>query len=183
MRNVIKSIWRDVRGITAVEFALVLPVLVFLSVGTVEFGRMILLVQKVQNGTFVLADLAARDEEINEEQLDNMFLAVNNILEPFEFGSTGTAVVTSVTVNDDGDPMINWQRFGSGTFDTASEIGEPGEEAALPEGIPLNIGETLIVSEVFFEFEPLFGLTAAATTLRRVAYVKPRLGTLATLAP
>jgi len=178
----IRSVWRDCRGVTAMEFALILPVLVFLSVGTVEFGRLILLVQKVQNGTFVLADLAARDEELFEDQLDNMFLAVNNILEPFEFGDTGTAVVTSVTVDNDGDPVINWQRFGSGTLDVSSEIGAPGDDAALPANIPLNIGETLIVSEVFFQYEPIFGMTAAATTLRRVAYVKPRLGTLTSLA-
>ena len=182
MVGTLRSLWRDCRGVTAMEFGLILPVLVFLSVGTVEFGRMILLVQKVQNGTFVLADLAARDEELHEDQLNNMFLAVNNILEPFEFGDIGTAVVTSVTVNDDGDPIINWQRFGSGTLETDSEIGEEGDEAELPENIPLNVGETLIVSEVFFQYEPIFGLTAEPTTLRRVAYVKPRIGTLQALA-
>jgi hypothetical protein len=36
---------------------------------------------------------------------------------------------------------------------------------------------------VFYAFETLFGLTAGDATLHKVAYVKPRLGTLETLLP
>jgi Flp pilus assembly protein TadG len=152
-------------------------------IGTVEFGRLIILAQKLQNGTFVLADLAARDETLSVAQLDNMFLAVDNILQPFEVAGTTTAFVSSVTVEDDGDPMINWQRQGVGTLGVFSEIGTTGNVAALPANVPLNIGETIIVSEVFYSFEPFFAALLEPSTLRRVAFAKPRLGTLDSLAP
>ena len=43
-------------------------------------------------------------------------------------------------------------------------------------------GETIIAAEVFFDFDPLFGVGLAPRVIRRVAYFKPRLGELASMA-
>ena len=90
---------------------------------------------------------------------------------------------TGIRVDSSGDPVINWQRSGAGTLVAASEIGAPGEVAALPAALTATEGETIIVSEVFYDFEPIFGLSASPGVFRKVAYVKPRLGTLETLLP
>ena len=60
MRRTIGRIWRETGGVTALEFALVLPVIAIVAAGTIEFGRLVILTQKLQNGTFILADLGAR---------------------------------------------------------------------------------------------------------------------------
>jgi Flp pilus assembly protein TadG len=176
-------IWRDIRGVSALEFALVLPILSALIAGTIEYGRMILLSQKLQNGTFILADLAARDKTLSEEQLDSIFLAIDNIIQPFEFDVSGTAIVSGVEIDDDGDPVIQWQRSGVDGLGETSRIGDVGDEAVLPAVLTFTAGETLIVSEVFYDFIPIFGMTTGQQTLYKIAYVKPRLGTLTTLAP
>lgn len=183
MRGTLRSLLRDTGGMSAVEFALVLPVMAFLSAGTVEFGRLLLITQKLQNGTFILADLTARDKTLSEEQLDNIFLALDNIIQPYEFASVGTAIVSSVGVDAFGDPVVNWQRSGAGSLSAASVVGEEGEEATLPDNLSIVSGETIIVAEVFYSFEPIFGLTSNASVLHKTAYVKPRLGTLTTLLP
>jgi Flp pilus assembly pilin Flp len=183
MRRRLTALLRDTTGITAVEFALILPIMVFLAAGTVEFGRLLLVSQKLQNGTFILADLTARDKTLSEDQLENIFLALDEVVRPFEFAGVGTAFVSSVGVDGSGDPVINWQRSGAGTLAAESSLGEEGGEAALPEDLSIAAGETIIVAEVFYAFETLFGLTAGDATLHKVAYVKPRLGTLETLLP
>ena len=183
MRLSFGQIWRHTRGVTSMEFALILPVIAIMAAGTVEFGRLVILTQKLQNGTFILADLAARDKTLSVAQLDSIFLALDNIIQPFEFDTSGTAIVTGIRVDSAGDPMINWQRGGAGTLEATSEIGAPGEVAELPSNIEVSEGETIIVSEVFYNFEPIFGLSADAGVFRKVAYVKPRLGTLETLLP
>jgi Flp pilus assembly pilin Flp len=176
-------LWRDARGVSALEFALILPILAALIAGTLEYGRMILLSQKLQNGTFILADLAARDKTLSEDQLDSMFLAINNIIQPFEFEDVGDAIVSGIEIDSGGDPVIQWQRAGVGGLGETSRIGDVGDDAVLPGVLTFTPGETLIVSEVFYDFVPIFGITAAQRILYKVAYVKPRLGTLTTLAP
>ena len=176
-------LWRDVRGVSALEFALILPILAALIAGTLEYGRMILLSQKLQNGTFILADLAARDKTLSEDQLDSIFLAINNIIQPFAFEQEGAAIISGVEINDDGDPVIQWQRTGFDGLEAPSRIGDVGDEAELPDVLTFAPGETLIVSEVFYDFVPIFGLTTGPHILYKVAYVKPRIGTLTSLAP
>jgi Flp pilus assembly protein TadG len=183
MRRTIRRIWRQTRGVTSLEFALLLPVIAIVAAGTVEFGRLVILTQKLQNGTFILADLAARDKTLSVGQLDSIFLALDNIVQPFNMDASGNAIVTGIRVDSDGDPMINWQRSGAGSLGATSEIGAPGDVADLPPILEVAEGETIIVSEVFFDFVPIFGLSAQAGVFRKVAYVKPRLGTLETLLP
>jgi Flp pilus assembly protein TadG len=182
MKRFLSRLLGDRSGIAALELSLALPLLILLGVGTMEFGRLILLTQKLQNGTFILADLAARDKTLSEEHLGNIFLAINNIIQPFEFDTSGVAIVTSVLVDDDGDPKISWQRTGAGNFVSTSQVGETvGADADLPEAMTLFAGDTVIVAEIFYDYEPVFGLTSNANVLHKVAYYKRRVGTLVTL--
>ncbi len=182
MTGLLGGLWRDRRGVSAMEFALVLPILAALVIGTIEYGRMILLSQKLQNGTFILADLAARDKTLSEAQLDSIFLAINNIIQPFEFDQSGSAILSGIEIAANGRPIINWQRSGSGGLAATSEIGAVGAVATLPPQLTFTVGETLIVSEVFYDFQPIFRVTSPAR-LHKTAYVKPRIGTLTSIAP
>jgi Flp pilus assembly protein TadG len=174
---------RDRRGIAATEFALILPILVMFSAGTIEYSRLIMINQKLQSGAFILADLTARDKTLSEEQLENIFLAIDNVIQPFDFASDGKAIVTSVGVDASDDAEVNWQREGEGDLAATSEIGEAGGTATLPDDLEVSEGETVIAAEVFYSFEPLFGIGLAPRTIYKVSYYKPRLGTLDTLLP
>lgn len=173
---------RDRRGMAAAEFALVLPILALFSVGTVEYSRLIMLTQKLQSGSFLLADLTARDKELSTEKLGHIFHAIDQVVRPFPFDESGTAIVTSIGLDADGDPESKWQCAGSGTLEAESEIADgAGEPATLPEDLELGMGEIIIAAEVFYAYEPLFGLGPAARVIRRTAYFKPRLGDLSSL--
>ena len=54
--------------------------------------------------------------------------------------------------------MVNWQCGGAGTLDVESQLVEDGEVLELPGDITLSHGETMIAAEVFFDFDPLFGI-------------------------
>lgn len=174
---------RDRRGIAASEFALILPILLLFSAGTIEYSRLILLTQKLQSGAFILADLTARDRTLSEGQLENIFLAIDNIIQPFPFSENGVALVSSVGVNAAKNPVVNWQRKGSGALVAASAVGTQGAAAVLPEDLDISSGETIIAAEVFYAFTPLFGIGLTPRTIHRVSYYKPRLGSLDSLLP
>jgi Flp pilus assembly pilin Flp len=181
MRNLLQRLARDDRGISASEFALVLPILALFTGGTVEYSRLILLTQKLQNGSFILADLTARDRTLSAEQLGNIFLAIDSIIQPFEFTEHGAAIVTSIGVDGSNNPVVNWQCTGSGPLSATSSLGSPGGAAALPDMLAISSGETIIAAEVFYSFDPLFGIGLEPRVIRRVAYYKPRLGSLSTM--
>ena len=182
MRSFVSRLRHDARGVSAMEFALILPMLLMFSAGTIEYSRLIMVTQKLQSGAFILADLTARDQELSTEQLGHIFLAIDQVTQPFDFASSGRAIVTSIGADPDDDPIVNWQCAGSGTLDAVSELGtDAGEAVALPDDLSIVEGETIIAAEVYFAFEPLFGIGLAPRTIRRVAFFKPRLGDLATM--
>ena len=183
MASFLRRLRRDRSGMSAVEFALMMPIFMVLGAGVIDFARLILISQKLQSGTFIVADLAARDKTLSEAQVDDIFLALGNIIEPFDLTTRGTAHVTSVVGVAGTDPEVRWQRTGAGTLVAPSEIGVEGGVATIPAALALGDGENLIISEVFYDFEPIFGRSFGADVLRRVAYYRPRLGSLATLAP
>lgn len=184
MRRLFARLRRDLRGVAATEFALMLPILVLFSAGTLEYSRLIMLTMKLQNGSFILADLTARDKTLSAGQLDNIFLALDNVIQPFPFDTDGKAIVTSVGYDSVGKkPVVNWQRSGAGALTAASQVGETGKVATLPADLAIASGETIIAAEVYYSFQPLFGIGLAPQVIRRVAFYKPRLGSLETLLP
>lgn len=177
--------WRQIcneRANVAVEFALALPVLLLMLLASAELGRFVLLHQKVDRVAVTISDLVARAETISESELDDIFNAANQVAEPFDLSSRGRVVVSSV-INADGEgATIAWQRDGGGSFTASSEIGSEGGAASLPADFDIREGETAIISEVFFDFEPfLSSLIVASQVLYRRAHHRPRLGTLDTI--
>jgi hypothetical protein len=182
MRALLRRLVACDRGVSAMEFALILPMLVLFSAGTIEYSRLILLTQKLQSGAFILADLAARDKTLSTEQLADIFLAIGEVIRPFDFAESGQATITSIGADEDDELILNWQC----PPDAESRLVEAdGDVPALPGDITLTYGETVIAAEVFYEFDPLFGalfgvgLTPRA--IHRFAFYKPRLGELSEL--
>lgn len=175
------SLLRD-QGNVAVEFALALPVLLLLLLASAELGRFVLLNQKIDRVAVTMSDLVARVETISEDQLDDIFNAAAHVAEPFDLGGRGRVVISSVT-NDDGEgATIAWQRAGGGSLLTASEVGTEGAAADLPDDFAVREGETAIVSEVFFNFEPFLSeMIVSPRVIYRRAHHRPRLGTLDTI--
>lgn len=175
--------WCD-KGNVAVEFALALPVLLLMLLASVELGRFVLLNQKIDRVAVTMSDLVARAETINETELDDIFNAATQVAEPFDLSGRGRVVVSSVINADGSGATIAWQRSGGGSFTTSSEVGIEGEGADLPEDFAVREGETAIISEVFFDFEPFLSeMIVAPQVVYRRAHHRPRLGTLDTIDP
>ncbi len=166
----------------AVEFALAAPVLILLLLASAELGRFVLLHQKVDRVAVTISDLVARAETISESELDDIFNAAVQVAEPFDLTGRGRVLVSSV-INADGEgATVAWQRGGGGSFVSSSEIGVEGGSATLPNDFDVREGETAIISEVFFDFEPfLSSLIVSPQLLYRRAHHRPRLGTLDTI--
>jgi Flp pilus assembly protein TadG len=168
-----------VAGNVAVEFALALPVLMLLMLGSAEMARFVILHQKVDRVAVTTSDLVARAETIKESELDDIFAAAEYVAQPFDLPNLGIVIVSAIT-NEDGDgPTVAWQRSGAGSASHTSQIGVEGGAATLFADFEVREGETAIIAEVFYDFEPFLSeLIVEPQTLYRRAHHRPRLGTL-----
>lgn len=178
MRRALKRYLKARRGSALVELAFAMPVLMILLTGVIETGIFLTLNQKLQHTAVAISDLTTRDEEINEATLQDIFTAAPQIMAPFPMGTEARIIVTAAGNTTDGTPTIFWQRTGGGSLAATSQIGIEGGTPTLPTGMPLRDEETVIVTEVFFRYEPAFFALIDATTLRRTSFFRPRIGAL-----
>lgn len=167
---------REEAGLSAVEFALVLPVMLLVALGIAEVGRFALLSLKLQHAANTLADLAARDPAPTEAGITSLFSALQHVLRPFDLKSGGVATISNVQGQGGGASTVCWQRRGGGALAATSRTGKQGGSASLPKEMILRGGETVIVAELFFRYQPWLLRIVPNADLRRVALFRPRLG-------
>ncbi len=176
---------KDRRGGVMVEFAFMMPVLVLVMLAGVDIIRFAMLQQKLNRAAVTMADLVSQYTTMSETQLDQLFLAIDPVIAPFDLGSNGRVIVSSISKADAASPiLVDWQRAEAGTATATSNFGAEGGPATLPAGFTLDAGENLIVAEVFYDFAPL--LYPVLVPPRRVehhAMFRPRFGVLSALSP
>ena len=182
-RERLRALARATRGSVIIEFAVACPVFVLLLLGGVDLSRLIMLHQKLDRVASGLGDLVAQADELTQSQMGQIFEATAHVANPFDFARDGVVIVSSISVTG-GSPRINWQATGGGSLVASSRIGSgSGSLVTLPAGLAVTGTDTLITAEVFFLFEPLFGLGfISGSQLYHRSFFRPRVGSLKTLA-
>lgn len=171
----------DERGIAMVEFALALPFLLLLFMGGFEVNRYILLHQKVEKTAYTVADVVTQSTSVTQSQLNQIFTAAEEIMQPYAFGGDGIVIVNSVYKGSGVSPVVRWRYSGGGTLARSSQLGEVGGTASLPEGLTLNDSDNIIIAEVYYRYHPVLeGTAVTEADIYKTAIFKPRLGALIT---
>lgn len=165
-------------GSISVEIALSLPILLLCLTGIVELGHFLLILLKVQHTAVAVADLVTRDDTITEEVMDDIFLAVPRIMSPYDDNEVIMTVVTSITRQPDAEAEVVWQRDSGGYTAASSLFPSAGTPGALPTELDLEESQTVISAEVVYAYEPLVFRMIPPQDLRRIAFLRPRLGSL-----
>jgi len=174
----IRRLRRRDDGSIVTELALVLPIFLILLSGTLEVGFFLLLNLKVQHSVVTLADLVSRDEKISEDTIEDIFIAIPQIMTPYYSEDKSRLYITSVSRDADEEAEVFWQRSSGGLQSALSEVGSEGEEPNLPSDISVEEGETVIVTEYHYAYAPLVFDMFEPRVFVRKAYFKPRLGSL-----
>lgn len=180
MRRWLLNLWRDNRGVAAVEAALMFPVLLTLFIGCTEVTFKIWSTQKAEKLAVTLADVVAQTQTVAKEDLEEMVGASDNIMEPFDFGTDGVVYISSVYVTQ-GETVakVNWQCKMPGSFEVLSKVGVTGANAVLPADMTMVERDNVIVAEIFYKYTPIApGLMFDEGIVYRRAFFKPRLGAL-----
>ena len=166
-------------GVAAVEFALVLPVLMTLFYGVVEITRYILVTQKVEKLAYTVGDSISNSTTVTNAEMDQLLTATNDIMKPFSFTSNGTVMISSLYKAAGANPVVNWRHQGGGTLTATSALGAVGAAPQMPAGFTFDDRENVIAAEVFYRFSPLISSRFfGTTTIYRRVFYSPRFGSL-----
>lgn len=192
--SVIRAWARAQRGVIAIEFALILPILVLMFIGVVEVSRLMLISAKLDKLANAMADFATQGTTLSHADMDVFAQAASQIMEPYPF--TGSIVFSSIATNSSGETSfcggavncMTWQYIP--TTGQVSRLGGPGAAATLPTNYTVAAGQNLIVAEVFYNYSPILLASTptwisslASQTLYRMTAYKPRQNSLAVLSP
>lgn len=166
-------------GVAAVEFALVVPIMLVVYLGTTEASALITMDRKVQSVAGAVGDLVARENgTISSATLQDYFQASSGIMSPYV--PTGLKqIVTSVQVKADGTTSVAWSvPYVTGDVDEVVKGHEVGKPYKLPTDMTdIAKGSYVIVSEASYSYKPLFGLVFdQAVNLYRESFYVPRFG-------
>jgi Flp pilus assembly protein TadG len=162
------SFARDHRGISAVEFAMILPLMVTMYLGVVEVSQGVAIDRKVTLTTRTMADLASRVTSINNADMSSLLNASAAVIAPYQAAPL-KIVLSAVTIDANSVAKIAWSDTLNGNARTV------GATVTLPSVLVVP-NSTLIWSEVTYTYNPTFGYVLTGNlNLSDQIYMRPRL--------
>ncbi len=158
----------DQSGISAVEFAMLLPLMLTLYLGTVEVSQAVGIDRKVTLTSRTVADLASQVTNIASSDMQNILTASSSVIAPYD--STKLKVtVSEVTIDGNGSAKVAWSCTLGGSAHAV------GSAVTLPAA--LNVANTsLIWGEASYTYTPTIGYVVTGTlNLSDKIYMRPRL--------
>ncbi len=133
-------------GMAAVEFALILPMLVFLFFGMLQTSESLTVNRRVSKAANTLSDLTAQLDTISPTQFDNLVTGVLEIMNPSSLTGVTIKVVSVVPNPSTGVPIVHWSRDKDGNTPYAAGT----DYLELDDVVVLDVSGSVIVAEIYY---------------------------------
>jgi Flp pilus assembly protein TadG len=168
LRASLRRFARDRRGVSAVEFAIVLPFMLTLYLGGVEVGDGMAIQFKTTIAARTVSDLASQYLTISDTDMSSILSAASSVVAPYS--ATSMAVtVSEITTDSKSKATITWSNSLNGTAHACNSV------VTLPTNLQTpNI--SLIWGEVTYPYKPQMGYVLTGTiNIYQSVYFYPRL--------
>lgn len=189
--RLLKSIFRkEDKGVAAIEFAILAPLLVLTVFGLIEVSNYVFCVNKMNRTAQGVGNIVSRGD-VSKPQMDAMLISAAEISQPFDFNKHGCVIVSSISQPNNNATLpakLNWTDSYPSAGCGTSRI----NVASLPGGLSLGTNDTIITTEVFFNYQPFFPsykynnsplIAAAKLLIYAYSVTVPRQGSMSTLPP
>jgi Flp pilus assembly protein TadG len=157
----------ECRGISAVEFAMLLPVMMTLYLGTVEASQGIATDRKIELTAHALADLATQYTDITNADMSNILNAGAAIIAPYSANAL-QETVSEISINAQGVATVIWSDTLNGTALTV------GQTVTVPASLVVP-NTYLIYAQTQYSYNPTYGYVMTGTlTLSDQSFMSPR---------
>lgn len=157
-------------GVAAIEFAMIIPLMAMMLVGTNEFSAGVAVDRKVTLMARTLSDLTSQNTSVTDTQFTNFFNASKAIMTPYA-STPVEGTITELYVN----PTTMKARV---QWSTGAHALSAGDIVDIPDALKIA-GTYLILSEVKYKYVPSiawFINKIDGITLSDISYTRPRQG-------
>lgn len=161
----------DRRGVSAVEFAFIAPVMIGLYLGCAEISDGVAADRKVSLIAGALANLPAQVTTISAGDMTNILDASSAIITPYS-ASNLTMTVSCLKIDGNGIAKVQWSATRNGT---ARSAGSTYSFSSASSALAVK-NSWLLLSEVSYAYTPTVGYTITGTlTLSDKMFMSPRI--------
>ena len=164
------------RGVAAIEFAMILPILMVLFLGSFDGGRAISIYMKVRSATYALDAITNQYTTMQSTDMTTVMGAITQMMAPYP-SAPATITISQIKINASKAATISWSVSQGGTAHAQ------GSSMSLPSN--LDVASTyLIFAEVSYVYTPMYGyFRSGALTLADNLYTTPRSSTCIVYVP
>lgn len=160
----------DRRGVSAIEFAFIVPILITMYIGVVELSNELTVMRRATTVASTAADLIAQEKTTSNSGLSDAVAAATSILSPYSTTPL-KMVLSSVVADQNNNPKVDWSCGSNG-----ARAHGAGSSFTLPTGLT-EANSSVIVAEVSYTFTPLLSsqfFNPGSFTIQRTFYSRPR---------
>ena len=165
-----RRFWRDRRGVSAVEFALLAPVLILFYCGMAELTQAMMAQRRLSNITASIGDLTAQRTRLTDADRTDIFTIGRTIMAPYPTTTLRMCLV-SVSANAAGKATVDWSEPSN------APTGCPAAGAVLttvPAAV-LPASQSVIMAKASYAYaSPIRLILPNDLTFSRTFYLRPR---------
>ena len=165
------SFARNETGASAVEFALLAPLMVATYLGMGELTQGMMASRRTSHLAATVGDLVAQSETLSTANIEDIYEISESIMRPLPVNTNLSIRVTNVTMKADNKAHVDWS---SGHNIEAYSKDDVVSSVTTDE---IAVGESLIVTEVNYYFESAVGnFFPGLTSMDEIYFHHPRNG-------
>lgn len=189
--QVIANFWRNARrtvrdfgadkcALAATEFAVIVPLMLVMFFGTVEFSSAVAIDRKVTLIARTLSDLTSQSTSLTNNDMKDAFTASISVIMPYD-ATLVKGTISAITIDANSIATVLWSKAGTiASGATQATLGTSARKAGdkVTSMIPstLLIPSTyLILSEANYTYTPTVGyVLKSSIPLSDLSYTRPR---------
>ncbi len=170
----LKAFLHDRRGVSAIEFALVAPILIMAYLGLSELTLGMMASRKASHLAATIGDLAAQSETLSSANITDLFAIGTSMLQPF--ATTGKALkvrLTSVTMQSTNKATVDWSAVQNMTAYSKGAVISAITTSQIAQG------QSLMMTEVEYDYtSPIGNFLPGQSAFKYTFYHHPRNGAM-----
>ena len=175
--NPIKRFCSNAQGVSAVEFALLAPVMLSIYLGAFEVTQSIALDRQVKLTSSTVTNLVAQYTSISATtDMPDILQASAQVLAPYS-AANAAVVVSCLSIDSTGKATVTWSKALNGSPRTSGQVVTLPTALDTPNTV-LVMGETTVAYQSPIQFLPL-----GVWNLHAATYMFPRASSTITLTP
>jgi Flp pilus assembly protein TadG len=158
----------DRRGVSAVEFALLAPMMIAIYFGCIGISDGVAIDRKVSLTAAALANLTAQVSSISTSDMTNIFNASSAIIAPYSAGKL-KMTISCLNIDKDKKVTVKWSETKNGSKRTSFSFDSSNSALKVASS-------QLIYAEVTYDYEPVVGTAIVSDlTLSDHMFMSPRI--------